>query len=183
MTPTLLPRLPALLVLAASLTSSATARAQSVWPPPAPAVQAPRPDELADLKAGGKAGLGVAVGSRPGITFRAWPTRAFAFGVQVGSTWLLNTVSADVSGQYVAPPARNGAGSVAGLFAVGLGLRTQVWFGDDPFVELAVRLPLGFSVLVQGWRLEPFVEAAPVFVFYENRGFGVEGQVGARYYF
>lgn len=179
------PLLPALLLAAAALAlAPLPAAAQSVWPPPATvSPQAPRPDELAELKAGGKAGLGLAVGSRPGLTFRIWPKRSFAFNIGLGSTWLLNSLSADVSVTFVAKPSRNAANTVAALFYAGGGLRTRIWFGDPSFVELGVRVPVGVSVLVPGWKAEPFVEAAPSIVFYPNLGFDIEGLVGVRYYF
>lgn len=173
-----------LLATAAFALAPSPAEAQSVWPPPATmSPQAPRPDELAELKAGGKAGLGLAVGSRPGLALRIWPKRSFAFNVGLGSTWLLNSLSADVSVTFVGRPARSAANTVAALFYAGGGFRTRIWFGDPSFVELGARLPLGVSVLVAGWKVEPFVEAAPAFVFYPNLGFDIEGLVGVRYYF
>ncbi len=172
------------LVLALGLFASSPVLAQAVWPPPSTgAPPAAKASDLADLKAGGSFGVGVMVGSRNGLSMRIWPRRAFAFDIGLGTSWLLNSVSADATFRFSFAPARNNQGTVAAVFSTGAGLRAQVYFSEDSFVELGVRVPLGISILVAGWKVEPFVEAAPVVVFLENFGVQVEGVVGARYYF
>ena len=155
------------------------------------------PNGLSALKSGGKLGVGVLIGSRTGITLKLWPARRHGLTLDVGSTNFTNTISLALSYQFHAKLLRAPGAPVSAQLYFGVGGRARVLINAvpedpaDPDSEptiataavIGVRIPIGFSFLIEGFPVELFVEAAPAVDFWQALGFDFEGVGGARVYF
>jgi hypothetical protein len=178
---------------------SETSKGKGGWASKSVDITAPPPDpnQLSNLKSGGKVGLGVLIGSRTGITLKLWPKRRHGISFDVGSTNFSNTISFALSYQFHAKLLRASGAPVSAQFYFGVGGRARVLIHsvpDDPSdpdseftintaAVIGVRVPIGFSFLIEGFPVELFIEAAPAVDFWQALGFDFEGVGGARVYF
>jgi hypothetical protein len=141
---------------------------------------------LLPAEASGRVGLGLAVGTPTGATLKVFVTRRGAIDVLVGETWHGGWEDDDlmISVDYLAHVAEIADGSAASLdFYVGGGGNVWLggeWAGDD---RLAAEMPLGLSLRFVRAPVELFVEAVPMVIVYDFRGFEMGASGGARYYF
>lgn len=191
------------LLLIPGIASGGTAKKESKeksgWAPEAAVIEAPvaLPNSLESLKSGGKFGMGVLLGSRTGLTMSLWAKRRHSLSLDVGSTNFTNSVSLALSYHL----------HVKLFRAPNIGLSAQVYFGiggrarllfhselvdpEDPesdtlvstAVVVGLRAPIGLSVLVRGFPVEVFIEAAPAVDLWRSFGLDLEGIAGARIYF
>ena len=168
----------------------AEAEAEAAQPEPqaaaAPQRRAPGIDTPA--KGGGPVGLGFAVGTINGLSLKIWPHRAHGMVLHLGVPNLLNSVAASLSYRVHPKPIVIPGSGVALHVNLGPLFRARAVFSEAVYVELAGGLALGVSVTVQNVPAELFFEVAPLFAgsvttVGTGLGFGVDGVVGARFYF
>ena len=139
-------------------------------------------------KGGGPVGLGFAVGTINGLSLKIWPHRAHGMVLHLGVPNLLNSVATSLSYRVHPKPIVIPGSGVALHVNLGPLFRARAVFSEAVYVELAGGLALGVSVTVQNVPAELFFEVAPLFAgsvttVGTGLGFGVDGVVGARFYF
>jgi hypothetical protein len=134
---------------------------------------------------GGPLGLGVAMGAPSGLStkvwFGDWMAAQFSVGGDMG--WLGDLA---VTGDYVfhfrplntnnpeySVPLYVGAG--VNLSTNTLLLQDSIWFG--------IRAVFGATVLVRALPVDLYLESAPTVYVIDEPTWGIDGQMGVRYYF
>lgn len=67
--------------------------------------------------------------------------------------------------------------------AIGFGRGKYSYFLRDQEIGFAARVPIGLSYLIPRSPVDLFIEVAPMMIFTPNTGVGIDGGLGARFYF
>jgi hypothetical protein len=147
-------------------------------------------------------GIGVMFGEPSGITGKYWLSakNALDFGLGFGLGWYgtCDNVghfcayhSTSLNADYLWHPSVLARGSVELNWHIGVGGRLWLFnYGsrfvnnrDNTFVDLAARVPIGLDLMfAEANFLEVYGELAPSFYIHDG-SLGVEGSLGARFYF
>jgi hypothetical protein len=171
--------------------------ARQVAPSPTPKVETTRTPKAwrrwrreaeKPTKGGGALGLGFAVGTINGLSLKVWPHPVHGLVLHVGVPNLLNSVAASLSYRAHPKPILIPESPVSLHINLGPLVRVRAAFAAAAYVELAGGLAVGVSITVDDVPAEIFFEVAPLFAgsitaLGTGLGFGIDGVVGARFYF
>lgn len=126
-------------------------------------------------------GLGLALGSPTGVTFKIMTSQKAGIDLLVGEMWhYWDQDDVLFSADYVVTAARLASGEANLDFYIGGG--GNFWIGRFSGNVLAAEMPIGLS-LTFGPPVEIFFEADPMLFILPFGEFGIGGSIGFRYYF
>lgn len=134
---------------------------------------------------GGGTGLGVIVGEPTGLSAKFWTGGNTA--VDVAAAWSVYKYTAlhvhadllfhNFSLLNVSP------GALPAYIGIGGRMKLAGKADEDKDLRLGFRVPLGLEYLFDTVPIGLFIEVAPILDILPGTGFGINGAVGARWYF
>ncbi len=139
-------------------------------------------------RAGGKLGLGAAIGAPAGFAAKLWLENWSAFQMSIGGD-LGEHRSLALTADYVTAfhPIESPDPAFEVPLYVGAGIKVDGDFQQEDSIAIGPRGVFGISVVVTEMPMDLYVEIAPTFYLFDMATFApswsMDGYIGAHYYF